>query len=970
MAKPKYPQSEALELARLNAIRLLGLHENNTPEDRARAMGFDWDNLLYHGTQAQFPQFKNGEKHSTYATEDPNIAEIYATAGGRQGNAAPNIIPLVARGKKLKVSDYHESDPEEYSSGWFGRNIANRLGIPRKPGMIKQLPKHGYDRLEITDMDDVGGQQSQHVFPEPHVLRSRFAAFDPARAHEAGLSYAKGGDVEPTPDQMREMLAQSGHLTSTPLKPHAAVGQRYGVSEATGLAPKNDVDLEQHKGSSVMVMPWDSTSRNVRVHSISGHELPEHITTHGGQDYARDLEHILQGVAGASGNDIAKKIATREAIARMENENQGGTGQLLHMPITMGERGEDFSMTPTEILHQLVMRGMLPPEELARMNNEIRAHKITKSGKKIQPFGGFVGLEHPEFDQQIVGGHGLGTTAGELRKAIVDRIGYMKHNQKALDFNIEDLVNAVTDPALRGVPKGYIGNTVIGSDPDHMTLTPSSNKAYDTNFSGQYLGTLGHSFPAEILFGDKMAELQKEFEGKKADPRTMALGALEKRKANISQILNNETLDRYGKYLLAREKKLRTGHYAEGGEVKAEEPSHDEMLAHVMLHGMTSLKDVGANEAPNMQVKTYVPQGPGPGFPVGGVDFQPKVKGQQMLPGQPGQPPGQPGQPPAPAGGQMPPTGQPPAPGEPQSNILQMTPQGQAMAAMKATPPPPMAKKRGGVVYKADGGGVTGSGTLDLHIPLNAGGGGGGSGGNSSVGLSSTPSGGSSTPTAGGSSPGGLGGLMDSGRSFLGNTMTSHLMQNQGYDMTKPAQGGNLPYVPAPQPSSPIAPPLAGSTPSSPIAAPVPAPQPSSPIAPPVPAPQPSSPIAPPMVGPGDETARHGAIPIWQGGIEGGPPETYDQTPAPTIGPGSFVTNSYKPPSLMGNESSEEPIILNGLQQQRQAQIDWQKQHSTPQLVSGMADGGSVEAMKRVLANKKAAGGTVKDYITITERKL
>lgn len=516
--------------------------------------------------------------------------------------------------------------------------------------------------------------------------------------------YAQGGNVEPTPDQMREMLAQSGHLTSTPKKPHAAVGQRYGVSEPTGLAPKTPVDLEKHKGASLMVMPWDSTSRNVQVHSISGHELPESVTTHGGQDYARDLEHILQGIAGASGEDIAKRIATREAIARMENEKQGGTGQLLHMPITMGERGEDFSMTPTEILHQLVMRGMLHPDELARMNNEIRTHKILKNKKYIRPFGGFVGLEHPEFDEQIVTGKGLGTTAGELRKAIVNRVGYLKNNQKALDFNMEDLVNAVTDPALRGVPKGYVGNTVIGSDPDHMTLTPSSNKAYDTNFSGQYLGTLGHSMPVETLFGNKMADLHKEFAGKQGDIRNMTLGALEKRNEGISQMLNNETLDKYGKYLMARENKLRTGHYAEGGaveggEVKAE-PSHDEMLAHIMLHGMSSLKDVGANEAPNMKVKTYAPPSGGPGFPVGGVDFQPEAKGQQMLPGQPGQPPGAPGQPPQAGGPQGgPPPGAPgqppaPAPGGPQSNILQMTPQGQAMAAMR--PGMPMPKMAGG----------------------------------------------------------------------------------------------------------------------------------------------------------------------------------------------------------------------------------------------------------------------------------
>jgi hypothetical protein len=510
--------------------------------------------------------------------------------------------------------------------------------------------------------------------------------------------------MEPTPNQMRQMLAQRGHLTSTPKKPNRAVGQRFDVSEPTGLAPKTPVDLEKHKGASMMVMPWDSTSRNVRVHSISGHELPESVTTHGGQDYARDLEHMAQGVAGASGNDIAKKIATREAIARMENERSGGTGQLLHMPITMGARAEDFSMTPTEILRQLVVRAGLSPQELARMDNEIRNHSIIKNKKRVKPFTKFVGLGHPDFERQITTGEGLDTTAGELRKAIVDRVGYLKANQKALDFNMEDVANAVTDPALRGVPKGYIGNTVIGSDPDFMTLTPSKNKAYDTNFSGKYLGTLGHSMPAETLFGERMGALSKEFANNPGPSlRNTVLGALEKRKEGTSQLLNNQTLDAYGKYLMARDKKLRTGSYAEGGEVQADEPGQDEMLAHVMLRGMSNLKDVGANEAPNMKVKHYAPPSGGPGFPVGGVDFQPDAQGQQMLPGQPG---AQPGQPPAPGGPQGAPQGGPPpgapgqppapapAPGGPQSNILQMTRQGQAMAAMKATPPPgaPMPK--------------------------------------------------------------------------------------------------------------------------------------------------------------------------------------------------------------------------------------------------------------------------------------
>ena len=145
---------------------------------------------------------------------------------------------------------------------------------------------------------------------------------------------------------------------------------------------------------------------------------------------------------------------------------------------------------------------------------------------------------------------------------------------------------------------------------------------------------------------------------------------------------------------------------AEGGSIEG--PSLDEMRAHLVLHkaegGPIDIKDIGAEEAPNMAVKEYMSPGSDKiGLPVGGVDFQPQMPGKQMLP----QPPGQPGQPPgapqgatppgAPPMGAMPPgmPGAPPAPPKgPQSNILAMTPQGQAMQAMRpnpmAMPRPPM----------------------------------------------------------------------------------------------------------------------------------------------------------------------------------------------------------------------------------------------------------------------------------------
>jgi hypothetical protein len=291
--------------------------------------------------------------------------------------------------------------------------------------------------------------------------------------------------------------------------------------------------------------------------------------------------------------------------------------------------------------------------------------------------------------------------------------------------------------------------------------------------------------------------------------------------------------------------------YYEGGP--SDMPGTDPMQ-YLANGGGVKPSNVGVEEAPAMPVKLYMPPGGG-GMPVGGVDFQPENPGHQLLPVTPQ---GQLGQPPqdaqAPQG--MPPQGAPGQPPQgmpqgPQSNILQLTPQGQAMAAMRATPP--------GMPRMAEGGAVTGSGGIDVHIPLNAGGAstsGGGGSGTSTKSLDDTNSLGSTFI------PQPYGGN-DSGRNFFGNAMTStsrpatnNLLRNTTYDMNKPAQGSNMPYIPAPQPTSPIA---------APQPAPRPAQQerverPASPLTPPagfgpnsgsVPqqpvAPQPASPIAAPQ---------------------------------------------------------------------------------------------------------------------------
>lgn len=345
---------------------------------------------------------------------------------------------------------------------------------------------------------------------------------------------------------------------STPLKPDPTVGTRFEREFIGGLAEKTPLKLEDYQGASVMLMPWDSTSRNFKITGVSDEPLLRPVITHGGQDYARDLSHIEQGIAGASNLGIAKRIRDRDAIARMENIEAGGTGEILHLPITMGPGSENFSVMPIEVLLNFADRANLKKSEIKDFDDSIRNFKIAKGvgedRKIIQPFKGFKGIMTEEGRAQMYSGEGIDSTAGELRKAIADRF-YMKGNQERFGFNAEDVSAALTDEALLGVPKGYVGNTVIMTSPEGMHLRPSANRTYNTDFTGEYQGTLGQSIPAEILMAEKFGLLSNEFAGKKGDIRNMAIGALEKRKEGVSQIIDEPMIERYYRYLADQRRK-------------------------------------------------------------------------------------------------------------------------------------------------------------------------------------------------------------------------------------------------------------------------------------------------------------------------------------------------------------------------------------------------------------------------------
>jgi hypothetical protein len=146
----KAPRDEALKIAQANAAKPvseggLGLPSDNTATDRAKAMGYDVD--AYHGTTKDFPAFdpemrgtatdKGWYGSGEYSAPRPDAAEAYTMSNWPDYKEGANIIPVLLK------------NPE---------SISNKYG-------------------SVTE----------YVTRNPNQIRSRFAAFDPARRYESDL---------------------------------------------------------------------------------------------------------------------------------------------------------------------------------------------------------------------------------------------------------------------------------------------------------------------------------------------------------------------------------------------------------------------------------------------------------------------------------------------------------------------------------------------------------------------------------------------------------------------------------------------------------------------------------------------------------------------------------------------------------------------------------------------------------------
>jgi hypothetical protein len=347
------------------------------------------------------------------------------------------------------------------------------------------------------------------------------------------------------------------YLPHTPQKPDPNVGSRYKTQYVGNLAPKYDFDIQTEQGSSVMSNPWDLTSRGEKVLEVSDIPLSNQIITEGGHDFARDIANIKANIGGASGRQIAERMQDRVNDAHFANLFDKGTGRVFTMPSTMDVKGSHFSTMPTDIVMDIFQQAGLKPKDVERVTDDLRTFVFEGERGKFKnasPVGS------PEFLNELrVGGKGF--SAGDLRKGLMDRMSKSEY-QQMLGYNIEDVYGAIGDQALKGLPKGFVGNTMIETSP-FAGVKPATHQSYDTANLGKYAGSMP-SMPLELMMPDLFRAIEinylKDPRYRKLTPmqlRTMIVNTIEKRGNVISQPINQRVVDNVMRY----QEGLKQGHF-------------------------------------------------------------------------------------------------------------------------------------------------------------------------------------------------------------------------------------------------------------------------------------------------------------------------------------------------------------------------------------------------------------------------
>ena len=669
------------------------------------------ETVSYHPEIKQFRAVgKNGETvlHENNAEKD-RIKNLIGE------DAAKNLLSSnVDRHGFHTLSGLDLRTSDKGMKGFYDTKVPNILNsIGKKYGVKTELHGHPIEkepanRVQIGEMtyEDPAKIAQLHHFPITEEMRKDVLTNGLPLYNKGGTVHmADGGDMDQMQLAVMDKKVKKPKKPPTPLHfaPAPALSKKDIEAHAeritrqmAGLDNPNNKTLQQlareqnlqvdiRSGgpkSNLPVIDYSKLGKNAFTVGVSGDPSIGGLVPHDQTDERHGIEYpkageYLQGIGGEQ--------LTRE-VPMYGGYMYGGYGHPAGWSSDLGaSRGmfnvvqklakEDPSreiyghyhkMTPESLNHAVhFLDAMMAHPQLHNMTDEQRnmlnylmREVQTTTNKKHRPYASFPGFEN--HGDVMAHAH----LSSDMRKKIISLIGKDKYLPGGTQ-RLDDAIFAVSHPELRNIETGAGGNAIIKFDPKgNLKKSLSLHPTYGHDIPSQTIGQTRYTTPFQILAprSHHRAVTQIAAMGKKVEPFNMAKMSI------IREPIDEQYINQMGQYEHAMRKRLG---YKKGGKIKMADG------------GQVDIKNIGVNEAPDMDVKQYFMPRPMTSnvFPVGGVQQAPQApQGQQGMQGMPqGQAPFQPPQAP---------------PRQPPSNILQMTPQGQAMSAM--TPPKPMA--RGGHV--------------------------------------------------------------------------------------------------------------------------------------------------------------------------------------------------------------------------------------------------------------------------------
>jgi hypothetical protein len=567
----------------------------------------------------------------------------------------PNILNSIGKKYGVKTALHGHKllgDPSERG------DAAERLGLAHVPLANMTTPQA---QAFNAKLDEANAKQLHH-FPITEDMRKDILTNGLPLYKQGGKVHMAGGGDTMAQDQMRMELLNR-HLKGDRLskEQNVMLGLYHPVGGGKKLkaptemmqstrvpdpnqpmvAEKTITPEDLYKGAGIPLLGDSSIGGELLTH-IGNQKLRKPVELQGGKNFMRLIKPAGEEAGWASGTSVISDLANKARIAANMADKVYG----LHA--TMSGTGADFSSMPTKAVLGMLKKSKIDPAKLDEFDAEMR---------KFKPK--FVGIRHRNLEKQL-----LAPGGGEMRKLFIDRMA-LEPFQEAGFPDVAHARYAIQHPELLTRPINSIGAGISELDPTGRVIKNPSKIHYDYPehlAQRQYVG----GFDVPMNRGEIFQEFEKNRRMLNAEPSS------DPRSFDLStpiQKFDQEWLDKVMPIYLARRKMLLGK--AKGGVIKKAEG------------GMVDIKNIGVEEAPNMDVKAFIPPRPATAtkLPVGGIFQQTPQQPMQGMPQQQDQ---------QPQGAPFQPQG---APAQPPSNILQMTPQGQAMSAMR---PPQMA--RGGKV--------------------------------------------------------------------------------------------------------------------------------------------------------------------------------------------------------------------------------------------------------------------------------